>query len=195
MTDPRYPKGYLLRLVEPDAVREHRGRFIALGIALVVLGVLAMLAPYATGLVTAVVLGWLIALAGVAEAIHAMLDREWGGSVWAIIGALFYVAAGALFVAFPQRGKVFLTIVLTGLLAVDGAHKLIRAAQHRAVPYWGWLLFDGILSLCFAFLVWRHWPSTASWALGLMVGLAMVFNGSSMLVLALGAGRTVRASV
>lgn len=181
------PRARLLGLVNLATVREHRGRFIALGAVLVVLGALAIVVPFAAGLVTTVLLGWLLIAAGVAEGVHAIVEHQWGGSGWAILAALIYVIAGAVVVAFPLVGKMVLTMVLTAFLAADGILKIVRAVQHRTLPAWGWLLFDGFVALFLALLLWRHWPSSAAWAIGLLVGVNLLFNGFSMLVLGLGA--------
>jgi uncharacterized membrane protein HdeD (DUF308 family) len=182
-----------LASVDFDDVREHPGRFIALGVALVVLGALAILLPVVTAVVTTVALGWLLVLGGLAEGIHAVADRRWGGSGWAIAGAALYVVAGVLVAAFPMTSKLVVTLVLSGFLVGDGVLKIVRAALHQALPGWGWLIFDGVLAIALGGLLWLHWPSSAAWALGLLVGIDLVCNGTSMLVIGLGAGRVARA--
>lgn len=183
----------LFGLVDLDHVREHRGRFVALGIVLMILGVVAIFMPFIAGVIATIVLGWLLLLGGVAEAIHAVTDRHWGGSGWAIVSAIIYAVAGLLIIAFPLRSKVFLTLLLSAFLVADGILKIIRARQHRALPAWGWLMFDGILALILGVLLWANWPSAAWWAIGLLVGIDLFFNGTSMLVLGLGAGQPIRA--
>ena len=174
-------------------VRDHRSRFVAVGIALIVLGALAIFLPLVAGLVTTLLLGWLLVLGGIVEGIHGFSNRRWGGSGWAIVSALVYVVAGALVIAFPVRSKLMLTLILAGFLVADGVLKILRALQHRALPSWGWLLFDGILALVLGLLLWLHWPSTAAWAIGLLVGVDLVSNGASMLLIGLGAGQVARA--
>lgn len=197
MVDPLPYSGntMLLGLVDLAHVREHRGRFVALGIVLMILGVIAIFMPFVAGVIATVVLGWLLLLGGVAEGMHAIVERKWGGSGWAIVSAVVYAIAGVLIIAFPLRGKVFLTLVLSAFLVVDGVLKIIRALQHRALPAWGWLMFDGILALVLGVLLWANWPSTASWAIGLLVGIDLFFNGTSMLALGLGAGQPLQARV
>jgi uncharacterized membrane protein HdeD (DUF308 family) len=183
----------LFGTVDLDDVREHRGRFVAVGIALVILGALAIFLPFAAGVVTTLLLGWLLIVGGIAELVHGVVDRRWGGSGWEIASALLYLVAGVLTVAFPLRAKLFLMLVLSVFLVADGIVKLARAYQHRDVPGGGWLLFDGIASVVLGIMLWRHWPSTAAWALGLLVGISLVLDGTSMLVIGLGAGRAAQA--
>jgi uncharacterized membrane protein HdeD (DUF308 family) len=168
-------------------VREHRSAFLVLGILFVVLGGLAILLPFAASLVTAFVLGCLMIVAGLFQGYHALQNRRWGGSVWAIVGAVLYVAAGALVVAFPLTGTLTLTLVLAAFLVANGILKIIRAVQHRGMPPWGWLLFDGLISLALGVLLWAGWPSTAAWALGVLVGIDLIASGTSVLLIGYGA--------
>jgi len=181
-------------LVDVDTVRGHRGAFLVLGVVLVVLGGLAILLPFGASLVTAFVLGCLMIVAGLFQGYHALQNRRWGGSVWALVGAVLYVAAGALVVAFPVTGTLTLTLVLAAFLVASGILKIIRAVQHRQMPAWGWLLFDGLISLALGVLLWVGWPSTAAWALGVLVGIDLIASGSSVLLIGYGARPAIRAS-
>jgi uncharacterized membrane protein HdeD (DUF308 family) len=180
-------------LANLDAVRERGGWFTALGISLMVLGALAILLPYVASLVTAIVLGVLMVVGGVVQLVHAIQNRRWAGSFWAILAGLLYVAAGVLVMAFPVTGTVVLTLVLAAFFAADGILKTIRAVQHRKMSGWGFLLFDGLLSLALGVLIGLGWPSTAAWALGLLVGVNLALGGTSMLIIGLSARRAARA--
>jgi uncharacterized membrane protein HdeD (DUF308 family) len=175
-------------LIDPGAVRENRAWFFALGIAFIVLGVLSILLPFAASLVTTIVIGWLLVLGGLFQGFHAVQNRRWAGSSWAIVGAVLQVIAGVLLIVFPVTGTVTLTLVLAAFFVAQGILKIIRAVQHRGMPAWGWLLFDGIVSLALGVMIWLGWPSTAAWALGLLVGIDLLMSGSSMLLIGLGAG-------
>jgi uncharacterized membrane protein HdeD (DUF308 family) len=178
-------------VVDLDTVRRSRTWFVALGIAFVVLGILAIVLPFAASLVTALVVGWLLIVAGIFQGVHAIQHRRWGGSGWALVGAIVDVIAGGLVVAFPIRGKLALTLVLAVFLAAEGVLKIIRAVQHNTVGSWGWLVFDGILTLALGLLILFGWPSTAVWALGLLVGIDLLFGGFSMLLIAASSARPV----
>jgi len=160
-----------LERVDLGAVRDSRGWFIALGIAWVVLGALAILVPFIASLVTAVMIGWLLIFAGVFEGVHAFQNRRWGGSAWGIVGGILHVIAGALVVAFPLTGTLLLTLILAAWFLVTGVLRIVRSIQHRELPIWGWLLVDGILSLGLGLMIGLGWPSTGVWALGLLVGI------------------------
>ncbi len=179
-------------LIDLTDVREHPGRFIALGIVFVVLGLVAIFVPFFAGVTITILLGWLLVVGGVIEGIHAVVDRRWGGTGWTIFSALISVVAGVLLVAAPLRGKLFITLVLAGFLVAEGALKIGRALTHRGLVVWGWLFLDGLLSLLLGVMLWVHWPSAAAWALGLLVGIELLLSGTSMLALGLGAGREAR---
>lgn len=189
------PRNAAVRLIDMSPIREKRGWFIGLGIAFVVLGVLAIFAPFFASIVTTMFLGWLLILGGIFQGVHAVQNRRWGGAGWAIASSVVEVIAGILLVVFPVTGTVTLTLILAVFFAAEGVIKIVRALQHRSLPAWGWLVFDGILTLALGVLILARWPSTAAWALGLLVGIDLLFSGSSMLMLGLSAGRAAPARV
>jgi uncharacterized membrane protein HdeD (DUF308 family) len=181
-----------LERVDLGAVREHRGWFFALGIAWVVLGAIAILVPFVASVVTAVVIGWMMIVGGFVEGVHAVQNQRWGHFPWAVLEGVVLVVGGALVVAFPLIGTLTLTMILAAFFFAEGVLKIIRATQHRDLPAWGWLMFDGVLSLLLGLMVAVGWPSTAVWALGLLVGIDLLFSGVSMLLIGAGAGSLAR---
>jgi uncharacterized membrane protein HdeD (DUF308 family) len=176
-------------LVDLEVVRRNRGWFFALGVGFMVLGFLAMILPLVASLVTALVLGWTMALAGVFQGVHAFRNRQWGGFAWAIVSALLLVLTGILIVLFPLAGTLTLSLILGAFFLANGVVKLVRSIQHRGMPAWGWLLFDGLLSLGLGVLILAGWPSTGVWALGLLVGIDLLVGGASMILIGVGAGQ------
>jgi uncharacterized membrane protein HdeD (DUF308 family) len=188
----RAPESRAVPLVDLDAVHEGRGWFIGLGIAFLVLGMLSIFLPLLASLATTVVIGWLLVLGGLSQGYHALQNPRWGGRGWAFVGALVHVLAGLLVILFPVVGTMMLTLILASFLAASGILKIVRGIQHKRLPAWGWLVFDGVLSLVLGGMILLGWPSTAVWALGLLVGIDLVFSGSSMLVLGVTAGQLAR---
>jgi uncharacterized membrane protein HdeD (DUF308 family) len=182
-----------LGLVDVGTVRESRAWFFALGIAFMALGALAILLPWIASLVTTIVIGWLMVISGLLQGYHAVQNRRWTGSSWALVGAVLHVVAGVLLVVFPAIGTLTLTLILAAFFVANGVLKIIRAVQHRSMPAWGWFLFDGLVSLALGILIGLQWPSTALWALGLLVGIDLALGGSSMLLIGLGARPVVHA--
>jgi uncharacterized membrane protein HdeD (DUF308 family) len=172
--------------VDVDGVQHKRGWFIALGLTFVVLGVLSILLPFAGSLFTTLAIGWLLVVGGAVQGVHAIQNRQWAHSGWALVGAAIMVIAGALVVMYPLAGTLTLTLILSAYFLAEGIVKIVRALQHRTMHAWGWLLCDGILALVLGALLWARWPSSAVWALGLLVGINFLFGGSSLLLIALG---------
>ncbi|WP_437876413.1 HdeD family acid-resistance protein [Sorangium sp. So ce513] len=176
-----------MALVDADSVQAHRGSFLGLGIALMVLGFIAMLLPTIATLVSAVAIGALLAVGGLLQGIHAIRSRRWAGAGWSLASAIVQLVAGVLLVAFPVVGKLTLTLILAAFFFAEGLLWIIRAIQHREMPAWGWLLFDGIVTLALGGLILWGWPSTAAWAIGLLVGIDLLLAGSSMLLIGIAA--------
>ncbi|AGP34035.1 hypothetical protein BE04_38695 [Sorangium cellulosum] len=185
------PKPLRFAPVDLDTVRENRGWFLAIGVVSMVLGVLAFLLPFVASRITAIALGWLIVVAGVAEGCHAIQSRGWAGAGWELASALVQVAFGLLLVAFPMTGKLALMVLASAYFVAEGALKLIRAYQHRGLRGSGWLVFDGILALGLGMLIVTGGVTTAARVLGLLVGISLLTGGTSMILIALGGARVL----
>jgi uncharacterized membrane protein HdeD (DUF308 family) len=182
-------------VIDPAHIHARRGWFVGLGAVLVALGLCSIFLPFLGSLVTTFVIGWLLMVAGVAEGIHAYQNRAWGHWGWEALAGVLSLVAGFLLVAFPLRGTVALTLILAAWFTAEGLIKIIRAVQHRGMPAWGFLLFDGILALVLGLLILVRWPSTAVWAIGLLVGVDLLFGGMSLLLIGMRAGAMNRAHV
>jgi uncharacterized membrane protein HdeD (DUF308 family) len=180
-------------VVDPADVRAGRGWFIGLGILFMLLGGLAIFTPLAASLATTVFLGWLLIAGGLFQGVHAFQNRRWAGSGWAIFSAVLQVIAGVAVIAYPVTGTLTLTLVLATLLVANGVVKIVRAYQHRSMSAWGWLVLDGGLSVVLGLMIGLGWPSSAAWALGMLVGIDFIMGGSSMLMLGILSRPTARA--
>ena len=178
-----------------EAVRQSRGWFIALGAALIVLGFLSVAVPFAASLVSTIFLGWMLVFSGIVQGIHAVRARAWQGFPWAVLSSALGVVAGILLIAFPIVGTLTLTLVLAGFFTAEGIVKIVRAVQHRGMERWGFLLFDGIVTLVLGVLIWAQWPGSSVWALGLLVGIHLLVGGVSMLLFAAAAKHFTRSAV
>ncbi len=142
---------------------------------------------------TALVIGWLMVIAGITQGVHAFRTPRWANRGWAIAGAAIQVIAGLLVVAFPLAGTLSLTLILAAFLAAEGVLRIVRALQHRISCPRGAGSCSTVSSLsCSGYSILAGWPSTAVWALGLLVGINLLFGGSSMLLLGLTAGEPRR---
>jgi len=152
-----------------------------------VLGAAAIALPPIATLAFTIVLGWLFLLSGVMGLITTFWMRQAPGFWWSLISAMLGVAVGALLLAQPISGALSLTIVLVVFFVIEGVASIMFALDHKRElsGQWGWMLVSGIVDLVLATLVFGGLPSTAAWAIGLLVGINMVFGGAALIAMAL----------
>jgi len=158
-------------------------RYLAgVGIVIAVLGVFAILAPFVTGVGLSILLGSLFVVGGLAHATHAFSGDGWAGSLWQIVLAVLYAAAGIALLANPVLGLASLTILLVAYLALEGVVEIVGGLSMRSDPQWGWIVASGVLSIVLAGLLWAGLPSTALWAVGLLVGTHLLSTGLALVL-------------
>jgi len=170
-----------------NALHEHWKLYLAEGIALVVLGVIALLIPPIATLAVTIVLGWLFLVSGVIGLFTTFWMRQAPGFWWSLISAVLAVVVGGLLLTRPVSGALSLTIVVVVFFVIEGVASIMFALEHKRElsGRWGWMLMSGIIDLALAALVFTGLPSTAAWAIGLLVGINMVFGGSALIAMAL----------
>lgn len=172
-----------------DTLRENAGRFRWLGIALIVVGVLAILFPVFASIAAKVMIGWFLLLTGALVLWHAFQARDWSGAIWSGLIGLLHLAAGVYLAFFPLTGLIGLTVLMAILFALQGGVELGLAWQHRPGhgregPGWAWMGISGLVSLGLAILLLMGLPGTALWALGLLLGINFLSSGISFVALA-----------
>lgn len=172
---------------------ESAGWTVAFGVLLIILGLFALMAPLITGVAVAVMLGWLLILGGIAHFVLSWHLRGTGGLVWELLIGLAYVVCGIFLLAHPVAGLVALTAFLGAYLLVKGIFELIMWFRVRHVHGSGWVLFDCVVSLLLAGMIWLHLPYAATWVIGTLVGFGILFSGISRLVLGMHARRVLAA--
>lgn len=173
--------------------RESAGWTIAFGVLLIILGLLALMAPLIAGVAVAVMLGWLLILGGIAHLIVSWHLRHAGGLVWELLVGVAYLVMGVFLLAHPVAGLVALTAFLGCYLLIKGIFELINWFRLRHVRGGGWMLFDAIVSLLLSGMIWLHLPYSATWVIGTLVGFGILFSGISRLVLGVHAKRLIAA--
>jgi uncharacterized membrane protein HdeD (DUF308 family) len=168
-------------------VNEAVGWAIGLSILMIVSGILAIAIPLAAGIAVNVVVAWLLLLSGVAHLVFAWHTRTTGGVLWELLLGILYMFIGVYLLLNPLAGLASLTLALAFYLFAEGILELILSFQLRPQPGMGWLLFDGIITLILAVMIWRAWPSNTEWVIGTLVGISMLFGGISRLMLSLAA--------
>ncbi|WP_435345858.1 HdeD family acid-resistance protein [Haloarchaeobius sp. HRN-SO-5] len=169
----------------PTELQQNWRFLLGTGIVISLLGVLAFFTPFVTGIAISYLLGGLLIVGGLVHVVNAFTVRGWKGSLWQIILAIVYGLAGISLVVNPLVGLVTLTILVIAYFLVEGIVEIVMAFQMRPEPRWGWVLFSGVVSLVLAALLWVGFPSTAIWAVGLLVGVSLLTTGLSLISVAL----------
>jgi uncharacterized membrane protein HdeD (DUF308 family) len=172
-----------------SAVHEHRTLFLVEGIILVILGLAAILVPPLATLTFTIVIGWIFLVSGVVGLFTTFWARQAPGFWWSLISALIGIAAGLVLLFSPLRGTVSLTLVLIAFFVIEGVASIMYAIEHRnqLSGRWAWMLISGVIDLILAAIIFAGLPGTAAWALGLLVGINMVFGGAALIGMALAA--------
>lgn len=182
--------GAQIRSAFRESVRHHWVMFLIEGIALVLLGILAILAPQIASLAATVFFGWILLLSGAIGLVATFRARHAPGFAWSLVSALLGIAAGAILLGWPVQGMFSLTAVLIAFLVVEGVVSILYALEHRRglSGRWGWMLASGILDIVLGAILIAALPGAALWALGLLIGINMIFGGWALIGMAL-AGR------
>jgi uncharacterized membrane protein HdeD (DUF308 family) len=171
-----------------DAAKGGGTGMTILGVITIILGMLAMMAPGLTGMSVVMLVGVVVLVAGIVRIIWAFRAGSLGqGLLMFAIGGLTLVCGIAL-LANPLLGSAVLTIMLAVYFFVDGIFEIVGAVQLHPRAGWGWMLFGGIVSVWLGIIIWRQFPLSGVWAIGILLGIKLFFVGLIMVT----AGSAVR---
>jgi uncharacterized membrane protein HdeD (DUF308 family) len=155
----------------------HRGWSILWGVLLIVVGILALLMPGIAALATVLTLAWLLVLAGIFEIVHAFQMRHRTGFGWKLAAGIITLILGLAILFFPVAGIATLALWIGAFIFAGGIVRLILAFRVRPAKGWGWVLFDGILSIIIGLLIAWGWPASSIGFIGLLTGFWLLFSG------------------
>ena len=170
-------------------VAKNRTWFILLGIALIVFGIVAILFPFFTTIAAKTVLGWLFLISGVVQIFHAFSTKKWAAFFWNLLIGLLYLIVGGWLAFFPLAGIVTLTVLLAAAFIAQGVMEIAMSLRVRPLDGWAWVLISGLVAIAAGFLIFAQLPSSAVWAIGLLVGINLISSGWAYLFLALAVGK------
>src|SRR5499427_10432901 len=161
------------------AVKAHWKAFLFEGILLAILGIAAMIVPPLASLAITIFLGWMFLISGIGGLIITYWARNMPGFWWSLISAALAVLAGGILLARPMQGVLTLTIVIGAYFLAEGVATIMYALEHRRElsGRWAWLLIAGLVDIGIAFIIISGLPGSADWAIGLLVGINLVFGG------------------
>ncbi len=166
-----------------EIIRRMRGWILALGLVLLAIGIAAIIYPVAATIASMEILGVILILAALGQAIAVFQARGWGGSLMAVLAAAVYLFAGVVLIERPGLTAEIYTLFLTMLLFAVGAVRIAAGLMHN-FPGRGWTIVHGVIAIVLAMLLWQGFPETGLWVIGLFVGIELVFAGLFWIMLA-----------
>jgi uncharacterized membrane protein HdeD (DUF308 family) len=172
---------------ELGLLQKHWRWFLALGVAMVVLGLIAV--SYSCIVTVTVAATWLFGFfllaSGLGEVIHSFWVGRWSGTLLHLLVGLLYVLVGFMIIDQPENAAVQLTLLIAIFLMVTGIFRVVFAVSERFAGS-GWVLLNGGVTFILGLMIYKQWPASSLWVIGLFIGIDLIFNGVSWVMLALG---------
>jgi len=159
-----------------------------LGVVTLILGGLAVASPLMTGLSVALLVGVLVVAGGIARMFWALRAGSLGRGLFQFAIGGLTLLCGLVLVTDPVFASGVLTIMITIYLVIDGVCEIGAAWRMRPAGGWGWLMVAGVVSVLLGLMIWRQFPLSGAWAIGLMLGVKLMLVGLTMI----GMGRIAR---
>lgn len=157
---------------------------VALSLFFILAGLIAILLPPIVGLGVTVYIGWLLIVSGIAHFVFAWKSHSAGAVLWEVLVGFVYVFAGGYLILHPLAGLLSLTLLLAVYLCIEGIFEIILSFQIARNGRL-WMIFEGVVTIILAVMIWRTWPFSTIWAIGTLVGISMIFSGISRLMFSL----------
>ena len=164
------------------------------GIVTMILGVLAIGSPLITGLAVAVSVGVLLVAFGIIRIVDAVRTGKWGPGILGSLLGVLAIVAGAIMLSRPAGAALSLTLVLAFYLFAHGIALVVAAFRMRPLTGWGWSLFNAIITVLLGVMIWRQWPISGAWALGVLLGVHIFTSGATMLATGLAVRKVANAA-
>jgi uncharacterized membrane protein HdeD (DUF308 family) len=168
-------------------LKKNWGWLLAFGILSIVLGTIGLGMTFALTEVSIIFFGVLLIVGGVFQLFDAFKCKGWKSTLWHILIALLYVAAGVAMVSQPLVAATTLTLIIAWILIAVGISRIIMSFQLKPAQGWYWTLFAGIVSIALGVMILAKWPVSGLWVIGLFVAIELIFNGWSYVFVALAA--------
>jgi uncharacterized membrane protein HdeD (DUF308 family) len=167
-------------------LRDKWGWIVALGVVYVVAGVIALGSVVMATVATVWLVGIMMIIAGVFEVINAFQIRTWGRFLFWLLLGILYIVAGFIAFESPLLTAVWLTLLLGAALVASGIVRIFLGFNMKGGTPWGWVVASGVITLLLGAIILVHWPNSGFYALGVILGVDLVFAGASWIALGLG---------
>jgi uncharacterized membrane protein HdeD (DUF308 family) len=178
----------------PEGLREMSVYLLTMGIALILLGAVAIGSSFVATIATVMVFGILLLVGAIFEVVTAFWCRCWRGFFLHLLAGILYLVAGLFMVDNPVGAAISFTLLVAACLVVGGILRTVVSLVER-FEGWGWTLLNGIVSLLLGMAIWKQWPFSGLWVIGLFVGIEMLFSGLSWLMLGLAVRSPAKAAL
>lgn len=181
------------------SIHDHWTLFLFEGVALVSLGLLAVVLPSIASSAATLFIGWLFVVSGVIGLLTTFWARHLPGFWWSLVSALVAVLVGAVLIAhrstdlygglmgWPLEAVGPLRMVLVLFFFIEGGASIMFAFEHRRQfsGRWAWMLASGVLDIGLASVIIFNLPGTSAWTMGLLIGINMIIGGASLIAMGL----------
>ncbi len=171
-----------------DGIKKNAGLTVVSGIILLIAGTLAILSPFVAGVSITMLVGAMLAVGGIGQCFLAFKTGAFGRGLMVFIVGVLMTITGFYMMNQPIAGLATLTIILMSYLLATGALEIIVAFQLKPADGWGLELFNGIVTLLLGIMLWRQFPLSGAWAIGILFGIKMIFSGLPFVII----GRNVK---
>lgn len=192
MNPPTTLASPLMGANKPESLREIWAFLVGMGIALMIVGIIAISSSFIATLTTVLVFGILLLLAAVFQVVTALWGRSWRGFFLHLLGGVLYLIVGVFMIDKPVEAALGVTLLVALGLLASGIIRVVVSVIER-FDGWGWMLVSGVISLLLGVAIWREWPLSGLWVIGLFVGIEMLFSGLSWVMLGLAVRSTAKA--
>ena len=175
--------------------KKPRGLLITLGILNIIFGFVALGSPLIAGAAVTLLIGIMLTLSGVFELVFAFSKHGWKAGVFTFIAGIISILVGVFIMANPAAALLTLTLILSIYFVVDGVSKIVASFKTQTGPGRGMGVFGGVVSLLLGIMIWRQWPVSGVWAVGILVGIRILFTGWGMLFMGMAAGSESKGNV
>jgi uncharacterized membrane protein HdeD (DUF308 family) len=175
-----------------ESVGVSRGWLIGLGVVMIILGLVALWNVVDASIVTTVIVGWVLVIAGVMHIVGAFTGGSTGGRILSAVLGILYVLVGFDLIIQPALGALTLTIVVAIMLLVDGVIRIVSSVMNRGEG-WGWMVALGVINILLGIWIWTNFPISGL-VIGFFVGLQLLFIGLTWLMVGFMSGDSATAA-
>jgi uncharacterized membrane protein HdeD (DUF308 family) len=158
------------------------GWFVALGVVLLLLGVLALGDVVVVTLISTIFIGAMLLVGGVFQVVHAFMVKTWSGFLLSMLGGIVYAVGGLLIMNEPVQGALVITLFLIVALMIGGILRIVVAVRHREMNGWWLMALSGLISVLIGFLLYASFPWSGLWVLGTLIGVELLVQGATWLM-------------